>query len=476
MSENRFDSEYRRWVEQLHVDEDDSVWGAVEDELDMAETWSRIESELDRVMPVQRAGLRRTFMAVAAAAAVLLFIVLAINPGRERSGEPAHAGEGVAATEAAATGQPGSDGEHVAGLVTGEQEKATHASEPEEARTGHLADQQVAGPAENGIATTTDQEAIKPVERPATTEPSDQEATKPVERPATTEPSDQEATKPVERSAATEPTDQEATKPVEEESITPAERASPIEGVKRQLPASAPRGETSAGRDASRLAVMAERAVGDYEGTSGSTATSAPLIRIDDIGIVYGYKNTWLLNYETLNGLNPTRLGTTLPTFHHDLGITTTLAVRNRHRIGVEFLLISETGQNYQQYINASYVDRQITLSYVKLQALYLWNHSLIPGSTIIGGYIAGLGMAEEVQGLERFSVRGEYRDYDYGLIFGHQLSIPLVNSVVVSPGLRLNYNLINIFEGSADRPNIFKTTGNLTAGINVAISWRLTK
>ena len=183
-------------------------------------------------------------------------------------------------------------------------------------------------------------------------------------------------------------------------------------------------------------------------GVTGSGRTSGPFLRIADVGIVYGYKNTWLLNYETKNGLNPKKLGNTLLTFHQEMGILSTIAIKDHHFIGLEFLWRSETGQKYQQYINASYVDRNIKLNYLKLQAYYIWDHRNIPGQTIIGGYIARLNMAEEVQGKVKFSVSEKYRHSDYGLLLGYQFNIPLINRIIISPGVRVNYDFINIFKG----------------------------
>ena len=111
--------------------------------------------------------------------------------------------------------------------------------------------------------------------------------------------------------------------------------------------------------------------------------TSGSFMDVVDIGLVYGYKNTWLLNYETINGLNPKKLGNSLPTFHQEMGVLSTLAFKKNHRIGIEFLWRSETGQNYQQYINANYVNRNITLNYLKLQAFYIREHKIIPGRCV---------------------------------------------------------------------------------------------
>lgn len=209
-------------------------------------------------------------------------------------------------------------------------------------------------------------------------------------------------------------------------------------------------------------------------GLTGSGRTSGPFLRIAEVGVVYGYKNTWLLNYETKNGLDPKKLGNTLLTFHQDMGLLSTIAIKDHQFIGLEFLWRSETGQKYQQYINASYVDRNINLNYVKLQAYYIWDHRNIPGQTIIGGYIAKLRLAEEVQGMVTFNVSEKYRNSAYGLLLGYQFNMPLKNRMFISPGFRVSYDFINIFESDAGTVNPFKKTNNFTAGINISISYRL--
>ncbi len=207
-----------------------------------------------------------------------------------------------------------------------------------------------------------------------------------------------------------------------------------------------------------------------------SERKSEPFLHLADVGAFYSYKNTWLLNYETKNGLNPKKLGNTLLTFHQDIGILSTIAIKNQHFIGLEFLWRSGTGQNYQQYINASYVDRNIKLDYVKLQAYYIWDHRRIPGQTIIGGYTAKLKLAEDTRGKVTFNVNDEYRNLDYGLLIGYQFNIPLKNRIFISPGFRVTCDFINIYEGYAEAFNPFKKTNNIAAGINLSISYRLSQ
>ncbi|MDD2197571.1 MAG: hypothetical protein PHE03_13840 [Bacteroidales bacterium] len=198
--------------------------------------------------------------------------------------------------------------------------------------------------------------------------------------------------------------------------------------------------------------------------------------RVVEIGLVYGYKNTWLLNHETFNGLDPKRLGNTLPTFHQDIGASSTLEFNNRHQVGLEFLWKSETGQNYQQYINASFVDKNINLNYLKFQAFYYWNSRKIPGHAILGGYIARLDMAEEQLEKTRFNIDDNYTNLDYGLLAGYQFNFALSNRVIIKPSVRVTYNLINIFSGDDIMPSHFKKTKNLAASFNVSLSYRLFK
>jgi hypothetical protein len=199
-------------------------------------------------------------------------------------------------------------------------------------------------------------------------------------------------------------------------------------------------------------------------------------VRVVEVGLVYGYKNTWLLNHETRNGLNPGKLGNTLPTFHQDIGGSSSLMVNNRHLIGLEFLWKSEAGQKYQQYINASYVERNILLDYLKLQAFYIWEHDGFPGQAIFGGYVGRLTAAEELVDKTRLNVGDSYSNLDFGLLAGYQLNFALKNRFMVKPGLRVSYNLVNIFEGNDITPSYYKRTNNLSASFNISLSYGLYK
>ncbi|HQG77759.1 MAG TPA: hypothetical protein PLS58_09730 [Bacteroidales bacterium] len=425
-----FDREYLEWLQQLDADDGDSVWEAIENELDLIETWSRIDMELNRVLPQRKKIIPLEFLKVAGVAAAILLMIsvpllFVLNKGKisrtpvEQVISEATSPDSVPDNPAAPV-QAEADRDIASPGATNNSDLLPYTAEigpdPGEFQKNYLP-----GSYHEGV---TPSRETSLMETPADTKSGDHPGKK--DEPA----------------------------------------ISFITGIRADIVRPAVKGNVNT----PGLIVPAIE-------TTGATGISpARFIRILDAGLVYSYKNSWLLNYETWNCLNPTKLGNIMPTFRHDIGITSAVAFKEKHHFGLEFFWLSGAGQNYKQYIEASFVDRKIVLNYFKLQAFYLWNHQKIPGSTIFGGYYARLGMAEEIQGGQKFRVTDDYRDHDYGLVLGHQLNIPLVNSIVITPGIRINYNLMNIFEGHPGAVNIFKSTNNFSAGLNLAVSYSLKK
>ena len=195
-----------------------------------------------------------------------------------------------------------------------------------------------------------------------------------------------------------------------------------------------------------------------------------------EAGLVFGYKNTWLWNSETQNGLNSGSLRNTLPTFHYDIGFTSTIEYKNTHRFGLQLLWKSTTGQNYKQYINASYVERNIQLNYLKLQAFYMWDIKRIPGQFLFGTYFAKLNFAEEDRDGSRVSLGDNYRNSDYGLLLGYQYEVSVRNKFILKPGIRTNTSLVNIFRGDDLTPADMNKTRNFAFGFDLAIYYKFSR
>ena len=412
MTSSKFDIEYNKWLRQVDVEDDDSVWGEIEYELDFIETWDNISARLDEIKPQKSKVVAMKYLKIfAAAAAIILLMFLPVKYFIEKAIQPS------------IISKQNNEVEQRGELITDEAPPVKKEKK----------DMDIAKIAE-----------IEEIELPAIYQSYKKPSTYFLNNELTT----------LIDSIDTQD------KVLNNEEIVFDRIQS------RQL-------------DAGNFLVSSVPILPDYIEKQTSIISepgkaSGVSFSVVDIGLVYGYKNTWLLNYETFNGLNPSKLGNSLPTFHQDIGATSTLAFNNRHLFGLEFFWKSETGQNYQQYINASFGERNIKLDYRKLQAYYIWDKNRIPGQAMLGGYIAKLTLAEEQLENAIFRVDDNYRNLDYGILAGYQFNIDLRNKIIIKPGVRVNYNLINIFEGDDIIPGHLKKTKNFAASFNISISYKL--
>lgn len=409
MTKDNFDIEYNKWLRQVEVSEESAVWERIEDELDFMETWDNISGHLDAVAPQKERIVPMRFVKILSAVAAVLLLLLL--PVKHLLNEDIHP------------------------IVSSEQ-------------LVEMGEEKPSG-SETVILSQTDK-----------TEIGDSEREEPVD-----------LTISILTLAYTIDID-DNTKEIEgavDFNTIVIDEISEIDAVEKisSLPFN------SNLYLASNHIVVPEFFQTPIPINSEPEKSSGFHFRVLDVGLVYGYKNTWLLNYETYNGFNPTKLGNTLPTFHQDIGASSTFQFNNKYKVGVEFLWRSEVGQNYQQYINASFIDRSINLTYSKLQAFYHWNGKKFRGEAVFGGYLARLSMAEEIHEETRFIVDNNYTNMDYGLVAGYQYSIALGNAIVLKPGVRVNFNLINIFKGDDMMPSRFKRTNNLAASFNISLSYR---
>jgi hypothetical protein len=425
MSRSKFDIDYNNWLRKVEVTEADSVWEEVQYELDFTDTWKSISKELDRVAPVSSGLLQGSLIKTAVIATTMLFLLFVPTKRLENPGV--------------------------------REDIIVFSNEPLAGNNEPLADNMDASPLDD----------IAEVQSIAQYDSSPEMGTKTIQTDV-----------PVKKSIA-ETTGKTA---IEKQPVNITAIDSPAEkygtGIAADIPQPALVFNSINNRkfisDINRGSVVNGSSLPfSFAPESDNSSGVRSALKLMDLGIIYSFKNTWLINYETLNGLNPEKLGNTLPTFHKDIGVSSTLLLRERHFIGLDFMIKSEAGQNYQQYINASYLRRNIQLNYSKLQGYYIWNRGRIPGQLLTGVYLARLNSGEERQGDEIITIRDNYSNYDYGLMVGYQLSIFLHNKIIVRPGFRLNYNLVNIFRGDELTPGYLKDTRNVAAGFKISLSYR---
>jgi len=409
MKNHKFDIEYNKWIRQVDVEDDNSVWEEIQDELDFIETWDNISTQLDAVKPQKGKVIKMKYMKfVAAAAAFILLMFLPVKYFNEQAIQPSF-----------------------------------------------MSEQQNTG-------VNPQEESIPDEVSPSRKEKADMDLAKIAEIEAP--PVISNLQKPSAHLTVNDPTALTGSKDSEDTVFNDEQ----IVFDKIQ----------SHSFDSDSLIAINNPPPTNFQEKQNSVVSepgkvAGVSVRVVDLGLLYGYKNTWLLNYETLNGLNPSKLGRTIPAFHQDIGASSTLEFNKQHLFGLEFFWKSETGQNYQQYINANFVDRKINLNYIKFQAFYIRDYNKIPGQVLLGGYIAKLTLAREMQGNTIISVNDNYRNLDYGLIAGYQLNIDFKNTIIVKPGIRVNYNLMNIFEGNEVIPAHLKKTRKLAASFNISLSYR---
>ncbi len=191
------------------------------------------------------------------------------------------------------------------------------------------------------------------------------------------------------------------------------------------------------------------------------------------LGISLSFNNSWIINDETLAGLNPESLTDTRLSYAPEIGISAMLASRKGQRIELELFLFSEQKQAYNQYINARYQEKELTLAYQKAHISWYVPIKIFPGRLGIGAFGSHLSGASETIGSVRRDVTEEYNRFDYGLSLDYKLEFAMTDRLIFSPAFRIQYSLPNIFKGNSSIPGEFRRTRNASAGINLGIHYR---
>src|SRR3546814_19997062 len=101
-----------------------------------------------------------------------------------------------------------------------------------------------------------------------------------------------------------------------------------LQPVNAQLkPRLSPPGESTYSADSAQLY--------DKDPVTSSGGTTS-FIRLQRLGIISAYSNTWMLNRETFSGLQPSTLNTTSFTYSTNIGINAGFLLGGKHRVSAE--------------------------------------------------------------------------------------------------------------------------------------------
>jgi len=187
------------------------------------------------------------------------------------------------------------------------------------------------------------------------------------------------------------------------------------------------------------------------------------------VGLSALFKNTWLLNYETFNGLKSTSLTTTVMVFSPDIGVSVNYALNENWTLQNEGFFYSSAGQEYWKFENGGHPNIDYTLKYstIALSLKYKFrgrNDAMVRTSLNLtaGSYLSVLHKADMRKNNVVENVSTDFTTLDYGIRLVSEFEIYFSNHFSSAPGVFLSYGIPNIYRGD------FMKTNNCSAGLQI--------
>jgi hypothetical protein len=185
------------------------------------------------------------------------------------------------------------------------------------------------------------------------------------------------------------------------------------------------------------------------------------------IGISLTEKNTWLISQETIDGFDRQELGTTKVTFLNDFGIILRYTMNERWSFEGTCLLLSKTGQSYDEYIYGIYSSKIYELNYLsfEMSARYAlrrsFNINRVRSHFVGGAYISHLNKAYKTIDYSVSDISTDFDPIDYGVLLGYELEIKIIDHFAITPGIRIKCGIPNIFGDQPGIPDDLHSTRN---------------
>lgn len=201
------------------------------------------------------------------------------------------------------------------------------------------------------------------------------------------------------------------------------------------------------------------------------------------VGMITLFKNTWLLNQETFDGLKSESDNTTNIVFYPDAGVSLGYSLSKTWSIQVDGLFSSKTGQEYHEYLYGHYSFKKITLRYstIVFSAKYKFTDRKLINirssiNILAGAYLSVLNHADKktvytdqklISDVE--NILSQYEKYDLGVKLGSELELHLSDNFSLAPGFSLSLGIPNIYKGTNIIPGYLKLTRNGSAEFHLA-------
>ena len=187
--------------------------------------------------------------------------------------------------------------------------------------------------------------------------------------------------------------------------------------------------------------------------------------------------NTWLVNQKTISGFKSTSLVSTNATFGSNFGIFAGTNLLNRLDLQMDFNILAQHNQDYNEYLNGHYVTNKLKLDYSQLAfsfRYYIISNKFMQGEHGInfGGYMAYLYNAYQKIDGETLYLSDNYNNMDYGLLVGYEYIFPLYGQLGLGTGFRAYYGLNNIYAGDENIPYYLNVTHNASVNITLSLKY----
>lgn len=189
--------------------------------------------------------------------------------------------------------------------------------------------------------------------------------------------------------------------------------------------------------------------------------------------------NTWLLNNKTIQGLKSGELTATIPSFGYNISIVAGRDFNKKFGIQAEIYFISQSRQNYNEYVHGKYVSNNMQFNYTNLSLSGRWmffNPKENHGShfLILGAYTGVLKNAVQHLNGTSTSLDNDYSSVDYGVAGGYEHIYPLGKNFTIGTGFQVKYGLKNIFSGNEYIPDYLNNTRNMSINLMLSVKYDL--
>jgi hypothetical protein len=194
------------------------------------------------------------------------------------------------------------------------------------------------------------------------------------------------------------------------------------------------------------------------------------------VGFTGHIANTWMLSNKTFQGLKTDEFTATNASFGKNFGFFVGTELSPKVGIKSELFIVSQSKQNYNEYLNGVYVTNNLELDYYTFtfQINYQFATKKHSHKLMLGGYTGFLHSAKQNISGETSSINNEYSNFDYGLILGYEYPISLGRGLTFSPGLSTKVGLTNVFSGNDVIPYYLNRTQNASINLTFSLSYSI--